>query len=339
MYILSNDNKDIEPVESIKATTFRELNMLEADLEEIIRKHADIICGDEEDSLLIIGQQVIDATGGRNDLVALDQNGNLVLIELKRDRADMQHRSEPLEVQAIRYAASCATISTNEELLQKLFIPYIEKHNEEFHTSNITTTELAQRKLDEFISINNITSLNEKQRIILVASKFDDRTLSATAWLCSNGIDIACYQITPYTYKLDNRTLLDVQRILPLQAYSDFYSVFRDNSQTPSQQGRTVRQKLPRIDELLEAGVVKSGDILYPKNHKEEQNCYVELQESGLVKTKDGKVVSLLAWLKSIYDWAAIQTYYYAMHADTDKSLDKLRSEYLARTAQGNNED
>jgi hypothetical protein len=35
--------------------------------------------------LLIVGQQVINKEGGRSDLVAVDGEGNVVLIELKRD--------------------------------------------------------------------------------------------------------------------------------------------------------------------------------------------------------------------------------------------------------------
>src|SRR5947209_4450165 len=86
----------------------------EKDLEEFIRSNIGILFDDDE-SLLIIGQQVRDTTGKRNDLVAVDGNGNLVLIELKRYRADMMHRSEPLEIQAIRYAGSLASIRTTGE--------------------------------------------------------------------------------------------------------------------------------------------------------------------------------------------------------------------------------
>lgn len=55
--------------------------------------------------------------------MAIDNDGNLVLIEIKRDKKDITHREEGLEFQAIRYAASCAIIKDLEELVQNFFAP------------------------------------------------------------------------------------------------------------------------------------------------------------------------------------------------------------------------
>ncbi|WP_218017830.1 hypothetical protein [Alkalicoccus saliphilus] len=51
----------------------------------------------------------------RSDLTAVDANGNIVLIEIKRDRQDIAQRKEPFEFQAARYAASYATIKTKDD--------------------------------------------------------------------------------------------------------------------------------------------------------------------------------------------------------------------------------
>ena len=93
----------------MEEVTFSDLQMMEDQVEEILRKNIDMICGDEE-SMLLVGQQAANRAQARCDLIAVDQEGNLVLIELKRDRQDMRRRPEPLEFQAIRYAASCAAI-------------------------------------------------------------------------------------------------------------------------------------------------------------------------------------------------------------------------------------
>ena len=151
MYILENKNQPT-PIEE---TTFADLNMLERDIEEMLRLNIDMLCETDEESMLIVGQQVRNEQNGRSDLTAIDNNGNIVLIEVKRDVNDIANRKEPFEFQAIRYAASCATLKSTSELVQNLFAPYVEKHRSEFtKEQNLTATEIATRKLDEFIKFN-----------------------------------------------------------------------------------------------------------------------------------------------------------------------------------------
>ena len=109
MYILT----DKKAAEEITPATFSELEMTEAHMEEIIASNLEMIS--DEESLLIIGKQVKNAANGRRDLTAVDHNGNIVLIEIKRDKTDIINRKETFESQAIRYAASYATIKTIED--------------------------------------------------------------------------------------------------------------------------------------------------------------------------------------------------------------------------------
>ena len=79
MYILENKNQPT-PIEE---TTFADLNMLERDIEEMLRLNIDMLCETDEESMLIVGQQVRNEQNGRSDLTAIDNNGNIVLIEVK----------------------------------------------------------------------------------------------------------------------------------------------------------------------------------------------------------------------------------------------------------------
>ncbi len=130
---------------------------------------------EDEKSMLIVGEQVRNVYYGRSDLTAVDNNGEIVLIEIKRDRRDIEGRKESFEFQAIRYAASYATIGTLEELLTKIYAPYIKKYRKEFENAALTSSELGRRELNEFLEDSGAGKrFNNKQRIILVASDFDE---------------------------------------------------------------------------------------------------------------------------------------------------------------------
>lgn len=278
----------------LETINFSDLNWKESDIEDLLRQNVDMLC-DDEDSMLIVGQQVQDVNHKRSDLTAIDTDGNIVLIEIKRDVQDILSRREPLEFQAIRYAASCATIKTSDELVQNIFAPYVEKHRSEFGEEALTSSELAKRILADFMKQNNITAFNSKQRIILISSGFDSQTLSAMAWLNSNHVDISCFQLCPFRY--GNDILVDLKRILPLTEYGDYYVDIADpsNSQKNSKKGGS-KTALPQIDDMLEWGVVQPGDIIIPKGRSEE----AVLLESGQIKTSQGEM-SLQTWLKTIY--------------------------------------
>jgi len=68
----------------IESVTFSELNVIESDVEEILRNSIDMLC-DEEESILIVGRQGKNEENGRSELTAIDSNGNIVLIGIKRD--------------------------------------------------------------------------------------------------------------------------------------------------------------------------------------------------------------------------------------------------------------
>jgi RecB family endonuclease NucS len=64
----------------VEDMTFSDLKIGENQVEEFLRKNIEVVF-DESETLLIVGQQVINAARGRSDLVALDDNGSIVLIE------------------------------------------------------------------------------------------------------------------------------------------------------------------------------------------------------------------------------------------------------------------
>ena len=327
LYEVSNN---FSKCEQLEPTNLKKLGKQEKDFEELLRLNADIIW-DEEETLMIVGQQVTNTAGGRTDLIAVDNEGNLVLIEIKRDKEDIVHRKEAFEFQAIRYAASLAAIQDEDEFILKIFAPYVEKHAAEFSDfpSGRDTADYARRKLHDFFQQNNIKAFNQKQRIILFASDYDEQTLSAVAWLCSNHLDISCCRALPY--QQGDKVLLEIEQILPLDDYEDYYVSIRDTEPSAGRRERAsgrTRQNLPKIDELLANGVVHENDILHAKGKSDET---ATLRADGTVVTKEGKVLSMQIWLKQVFGWSAVQTFAYAVHEPTGKTLFDLRAEYMRK--------
>lgn len=321
MYNISN-KKAIK----IDSVTFSELGMQENDVEEILRCSIDMLCNEEE-SMLIFGQQVKNEKLGRSDLTAVDNNGNIVLIEIKRDRKDIENRKEAFEFQAIRYAASYATIESADELVKKVYAPYIEKYRNEFELGELTSYELGIRKLNEFLEKNgSLNNFNQKQNIILVASDYDEQTLSAVAWLNNNGVNMSCYKLTPY--KINNELYINAEKTLPLSDYNDYYVSLLHKESLPTTRKGLSRRSLPKIDALLEWGVVKAGDTIKAKDREDEGI----LHENGNILI-DNKEMSMQMWLKDVYGWSSVQTYAFAIHKESGKSLSELRKEYMDKAA------
>lgn len=278
--------------------------MKEADLEELLRKNVELICEDGE-SMLIIGQQVRNECNGRSDLTAIDNQGNLVLIEIKRDRQDIVQRKEAFEFQAIRYAASLAKVHSTEDLVRDFIIPYIDLHDSELFTEpTLTITEQARRYLAQFLNANDVTFFNQKQRIILVASDFDLQTLLVVAWLSQNQLDVTCYKMTPYVDPLSKQIILDMQKILPVRDCSDFF-IKVESSPNLRTEGRKepYRRNLPKLREMSELQILEPGDILIPKGYEFE----AELLENGNVMTEHGEM-ALSDWLKT-FGWTSGNIY------------------------------
>lgn len=320
MYHISN-GKAVK----IGVTTFSELNYKESDIEELLRKNIDMIC-DEEESMLIVGKQVRNAQHGISDLTAVDNKGNIVLVEIKRDRKDIEGRKEAFEFQAIRYAASYATIEDPEDLVNKIYAPYIEKYRNEFEDGSLTSAELGARKLTEFLQENGAESnFNKRQKIILVASDYDEQTLSAVAWLNSNNVDISCFKMIPY--RINDEVYINIEKVLPVNTYKDYYVNFLDSPLKGSAQKNGItRRALPKIDDMLEWGVVKAGDVIVAKGRDDEG----VLTANGNVEV-NGEEISMQKWLKELFGWSSIQTYVFAVHKETGKLLSQIREEYMEK--------
>ena len=325
MYIPVKFGNSLERSDTkIETKTFRDLGLKERDVEEFLRSNISLIFGEEE-TLLVIGQQVRTETQGISDLTAIDGDGNIVLIEIKRDLDDIKTRREAFEFQAIRYAASYAKIKDAEEIVDSVYSAYIEKHRSEYDLGGLTAAEKARRELRQFLESNKAAkTFNSKQRIILIASAFDKQTLSAVAWLIANNVDISCFVITPAV--VGGQGFLNIDRILPPPQIDDYYiglaGVPATTKAESTSKGAITRTFLPRMDKLFEWGVLIKGDQLRIRNF--DNSDAVALDENTVDFSNER--MSYNNWGQKVTGWSTINIYEWAVLASSDKTLHELRA-------------
>lgn len=110
--------------QNINNKTFVDWKLKESDIEVFVEKNLSLVFGEEE-TVMIIGRQITDNNNNRSDLIAIDGDGNLVLIEIKRDLNDIKGRKETFVAQSIKYAATLSSIESVEDLATQIYAKYI----------------------------------------------------------------------------------------------------------------------------------------------------------------------------------------------------------------------
>jgi len=120
---------------------------------------------------------------------------------------------------------------------------------------------------------------------------------------------------------------INIEKVLPVNTYKDYYVNFLESpSKSSTQKKGITRRALPKIDDMLEWGVVKAGDTIVAKGRDEEG----KLLANGNVEVNDEET-SMQKWLKELFGWSSIQTYVFAIHKETGKTLSQIREEYMEK--------
>lgn len=325
--VLVDSGKKISMAElPVEQRTFSQLQLTEDQVEDFLDGNLDVLFAGDSDaqSLLQVGRQVPNEYKGECDLVALDAKGCIVAIEIKRDPKDCRARVEAFEMQAIRYASSFAGITTPEELIEKVYIPYLLKYQRD-KIEGQDVHAYASKKVYEFLKENKCQdNFNTSQRIILVASGFDPEVKSACAWLYKNSVDITCIQISPLAHV--DKTFLLVDRIIPPMALEDMLAkvakrkVAFTQSEPVTGGDQLKRAKLPTTSEMFDQGLLNVGDIVTIKNQPESAATIIDYK---FVEYK-GMQTTWNKWAKDVTGWSAVNIYANVTVA-SGKTLDELR--------------
>lgn len=204
MFVIDKDNNRIE---EIARTTFTELGFRERfHLQEWLAKNPKALGED----LLIIQKEFdgFNDTRERLDLLALDKQGNIVVIENKLDTS-----GRDVTWQVLKYASYCFSLRSSQII--KIYQDYLIK---------IGSEKTAEENLIEFFEVDGTEEITFNQgltqRIMMVAADFRKEVTSTVLWLLNFKIRIQCFTVTPF--KMGDKLLLEIDQIIPMKTAEEY---------------------------------------------------------------------------------------------------------------------
>lgn len=170
----------------------------EQHLEEYLSKSRGAEIGGVE--IMYIGRQESPSKSGIFDLLGVDETGNTVVLELKRDRPTREIVSQALE-----YASGVRTEEYEE--LNDWFQQYLYRYTSqdiETETGNLTLAEAHQDFFGREDPLDP-SQFNTEQRLLLVGADFNKRTLNIVDFLREHDMDVICVEYR--TYKTEDTDL------------------------------------------------------------------------------------------------------------------------------------
>jgi hypothetical protein len=155
------------------------------------------------EELLIIQKEFdgFDDTRERLDLLALDKDGNLVVIENKLDDT-----GRDVVWQALKYASYCSNLTRPQ--IVDIYQEYLSRYCGGGDAKVLICDFLELPEIEEAV-LNS----GNRQRIMFVAANFRKEVTSTALWLLSNGIQLQCFKATPFAMEGD--LFLNVDQIIP----------------------------------------------------------------------------------------------------------------------------
>jgi len=161
-------------------------------------------CIVEDGSLLIIGRQVTTNLGTSIDLLALDREGSVAVLELKRDKTPRETLAQALE-----YASFAASLDYQQ--LETIYQSY----------TGAEGVSLAERhRLSFALDENEAVSFNKDQRIIIVASNVTPPVRQSAEFLRRKGLRVTCLEFSYFCAKSGER-LLSTDIVVGMESIED----------------------------------------------------------------------------------------------------------------------
>lgn len=213
MYKIDPAQNRISPLE---AKRFGELGFTERKhLQEWLENCPQALAQGDGEELLIIQKEFdgFDDTRERLDLLAVDKDGNLVIIENKLDDS-----GRDVIWQALKYAGYCANLSKSQVV--DIYQRYLNQKAQETRQPAANAAD----NLIEFLEVDGLEAAQinriKTQRLIFVAARYRKEVTNTALWLSQFGIACQCFKVTPY--QAGNELFLNVEQIIPTPESTEF---------------------------------------------------------------------------------------------------------------------
>ena len=147
-------------------------------------------------------------TRERLDLLALDKNGQLVIIENKLDDT-----GRDVVWQAVKYAAYCSNLTKTQII--DIFQQYLDRWSRDKDAETAICEFLDEDSLEEVV-LNG----GNDQRLMFIAANFRKEVTAAVLWLLGHSIRAQCFRVVPHV--LGEQLFVDLQQIIPTPEVADY---------------------------------------------------------------------------------------------------------------------
>lgn len=223
----------------------------ETQLEEWLIVHPELA----GEPLLVLGSQLADFAEDKDrlDVLAVDDSGELLLVELKVDESFRM-----TDLQALAYAGAYASLPTEH------FASVLQKHLVKGGKADATIGD-AKARIVSFLDIDNYDEWQPSMRvrIKLIAPGFPKRVLKNVKWLGDvydmpiEAIEVKLFEDSAGGYHLT------VERLLPLPGDDTFDMTVRDSEVRQQSKNNSPRPRV--LTALLENGDIHDGQKMWFK--------------------------------------------------------------------------
>ena len=274
---------DKERLEVVATTSFGREGVFERrDLQRILRDQPEVL----EDGLLVIAEEFGNwqDSNRRIDLLALDSNGRLVVIELKRGETGSY-----MDLQAIRYAAMVANMTYDQVVATY----------QEYLESRATNDEAIDEDAAESFIRDHLAGIDEVQtirsevpRIILASENFSKELTTCVmwlndSWLRNENLDIKCIRLQPH--RNGEQILVETSIVVPLPEASDYQTQLAQKERESRVQntglvsGRGRSQQFDGADEFCKS-MARAQDKFQPGLKRLYESATRTLESKGLAE-------------------------------------------------------